>query len=108
MPNIGPFQPSPNIARIAWEVVLNGVPIEIINPRIERIIQPNGTDLIGYPRPMFRIKIGTYMLETSFNIVGNYTAIMQAEYNANSIENIAEFVVEKPFGFPSISVASNH
>ena len=105
MPGIGPFQPSPNIARIAWEVVLNGVPVEVANPRIQRIIQPNGTDIAGYPRPMYRVKKGTYMLETSFAIIGNYTAVMQAEYGNKTIENIAEFVVERPFGYPRIEAA---
>lgn len=105
MSGIGPFQPTPNIARIAWEIVVNGEPVEVANARIERIVQPDGTDLQGYPRSMFKIKKGTYMLETSFDKVGNYTAIMQAEYGNKTIENIAEFVVEKPFGYPQISVA---
>ena len=103
----GPFQPSPNIARIAWETTLNGIPIEVTNPRVQRIIQPNGTDIASYPRSMFRLKIGTYMLETSFSVIGNYTAIMQAEYGGNTIENISEFVVERPFGYPRIEVASD-
>jgi hypothetical protein len=106
MTGIGPFQPN-NIARIAWEVVVNGVPTEVASPRIQRIIQPNGTDIAGYPRSMFRVKEGTYMLETAFLVIGNYTAIMQGEYGNNTIENIAEFVVEKPFGFPRIEVASD-
>lgn len=108
MPGIGPFQPTPNIARIAWEVVVNGVPVEVSNPRIYRIVQPNGTDIVGYPRNMFRIKKGTYMLETSFSVIGNYTAIMQAEYGNDTIENIAEFVVERPFGYPRIEIACDH
>jgi len=108
MSGIGPFQPSPNIARIAWEVLISGIPVEVINPRVQRIIQPNGTDVVGYPRSMFKIKDGTYMLETSFSVIGNYTAIMQAEYGSDTFENIAEFVVEKPFGYPQISVACDH
>jgi hypothetical protein len=102
MSGIGPFQPSPNIARISWEVVLNGVAVEVADPRVERIVQPDGTDLVGYPRSMFRLKKGTYMLETSFEIIGSYTAIMQGEYGNKTIETIAEFVVEKPFGYPKI------
>ena len=105
---IGPFQPHPNIARINWEIVLNGVPVRVANPRIERIIQPNGTNLPGYPRPMSVVKDGTYLLETSFSVIGNYTAIMQGEYGNNTIENIAEFVVERPFGMPRIEVACDH
>lgn len=104
MSGIGPFQPN-MIARIAWETVVNGVATEVANPRIEFIIQPNGTNLPNYPRPMYRVKKGTYTLETVFTTIGNYTAVLQAEYGNETIENIAEFVVEKPFGFPRIEVA---
>jgi len=104
MSSIGPFQPG-DVARIALEIVVNGVATPVANPRVQRIIQPNGTDLAGYPKNMSTVKSGTYVLETVFNIIGNYTAILQAELGNSTIEQIAEFVVEKPFGFPKIEIA---
>lgn len=104
MSSIGPFQPG-DVARIALEIVINGVATPVANPRVQKIIQPDGTDLTGYPKSMNPIKSGTYILETTFNIIGNYTAILQAELGGSTIEQIAEFVVEKPFGFPKIEVA---
>ena len=106
MPTIGPFQPS-DIARITLEIKLNGTPIAGANPRVQRIIMPNGQDIPGYPRPMFAVKTGTYMLETSFSMVGNYTAFLQAEVGSSTMEQIAEFVVERPYGYPRIEVASD-
>lgn len=107
MSHLGPFQPD-TIARINWEVLVNGVTTNVVDPRIERIVAPDGTYLSGYPRPMYKESTGTYILETSFKDIGNYTAIMQAEYGNETIETIAEFVVEKPFGFPRIEIATNN
>ncbi len=107
MSTIGPFQPG-TIARIAWEIVVNGVATDVTDARIERIVIPDGTYASGYPRSMYKESTGTYILETSFTTIGNYTAILQAEDGNDTIENIAEFVVEKPFGFPSINVATDN
>lgn len=106
MSSIGPFQPN-SLARIALEVVVNGVAVEVVNPRVQRIVGPDGNDLPNYPRSMFRVKKGTYLLETQFTTIGNYTAILQAQYGNDIIEQIAEFVVEKPFGLPRIEIATN-
>jgi len=101
---IGPFQPG-DVARIPLEITINGEAIAIVDPRVERIVLPDGTDAPGYPKPMQTIKSGTYMLETIFNTIGNYTAILQGELGNRTIEQIAEFVVEKPFGYPRIEIA---
>jgi len=104
MSSIGPFQPG-DVARIPLEITINGEAISVVNPRVQRIVLPDGTDASGYPRPMITIKVGTYMLETIFDKIGNYIAILQAELGNKTIEQIAEFVVEKPFGLPRIEIA---
>ena len=103
---VGPFQPG-NKARIPLEVLLNGKPISVDNPRIQRLILPNGSDAVGFPQTMLRIKDGTYMYEFYVHIIGNYTAIIQAEIGIDTIEQIEPFIVEKPWGFPKIEIASN-
>ena len=104
MGSIGPFQPG-DVARIALEITINGEAVAVANPRVQRIILPDGTDASGYPKYMSVVKTGTYVLETVFDKIGNYTAILQAELGNNTIEQIAEFVVEKPFGYPRIEIA---
>jgi len=104
MGNIGPFQPS-DVARIALEIIINGEPIAVANPRVQKIVMPDGTDAPGYPQNMSTVKAGTYIYETVFTTIGNYTAILQAELGNSTIEQIAEFVVERPFGYPRISIA---
>lgn len=107
MGNIGPFQPG-DVARIPLEITVNGEAIAVANPRVQRIILPDGTDAPGYPQYMETIKTGTYMLETIFTKIGSYIAILQAELGNKTIEDIAEFVVEKPFGYPKIEVACDN
>ena len=103
MSHIGPFQPG-DIARIPLEITINGVATAVANPRVQRIVLPDGTSAPGYPQTMSTIKTGTYMYETIFNTIGNYTAILQAEFGNSTIEQIAEFVVEKPYGYPRIEI----
>ena len=107
MGNIGPFQPG-DVARIPLEITINGEAISVANPRVQQIILPDGTNAPGFPRTMETIKIGTYMLETVFTKIGNYIAILQAEFGNKTIEDIAEFVVEKPFGYPRIEIACDN
>ena len=107
MSAIGPFFPG-QVARIAWEIAVNGVPTDVVNPRVERILAPDRSYVPGYPRPMYRESKGTYILETSFNVIGSYTAILQAKYGNDTIEDLAEFVVERPFGFPKIEISTNN
>jgi hypothetical protein len=57
---------------------------------------------------MTALKNGTYIFETSeFTTIGNYTAIIQAEVGGETIEEIEPFIIEKPFGFPRIRVATD-
>jgi hypothetical protein len=106
MSNIGPFQPGDK-ARIPLEITINGVATSVANPRVQRVILPDGTSMAGFPKPMVTIKPGTYMLEIVFTMIGSYIAVLQSEYGNNTIEDIAEFVVERPWGFPRIEVASD-
>jgi len=107
MPGNGPFQIG-TVARINWEILLNAVPVDVVDARIQRIIMPDQTDMPNFPRPMYKVKKGLHILETVFNIAVNYTAILQAEYGNDTIETISEFVVEKAFGFPVIEISTNH
>ena len=101
---LGPFQPGDTV-RIPLEVTLNGVPIAVSDPRVQRIILPNGADAPGYPVSMSTVKTGTYFLEVSFITIGNYLAILQAEFGTDTIEEIESFIIEKPFGLPRIQIA---
>lgn len=103
---VGPFQPG-NKVRIPFEVALNGQAIVILNPRIQRLILPDGTDDINFPQPMIEIKIGIYICEFYVYAIGNYTAILQAELGTSTIERIEPFMVEKPWGFPRIEISSD-
>lgn len=103
---VGPFQPGDK-ARIPLEVVLNGTPLAVVNPRVQRLIMPDGTDAPGFPQMMITLKPGTYMYEFYVYIIGNYTAILQAEFGQSLIEQIEPFTVEKPWGYPRIEVATN-
>lgn len=106
MSNIGPFQPGEK-ARIPLEITINGVATAVGNPRVQRLILPDGTNMSGFPMPMVTIKSGTYMLEIVLTMIGSYIAILQSEYGNNTIEDIAEFVVIRPWGLPRIEVASD-
>lgn len=103
---IGPFQPSDKV-RIPWEVTLNGKALAIGNPRVQRLVLPDLTDMPGFPRPMYALKPGSYVLELPLHMIGNYTIIMQGEYGSETIEDMEAFVVERPFGFPSINAATD-
>ena len=103
--SIGPYQPGDTI-RIPLEVTLNGVPIVVANPRVQQVVLPNGTNAVGFPASMTTVNAGTYYYETSaFTTIGNYTAILQADFGGNVIECIVVFVIEKPFGAPRIEIA---
>lgn len=104
---IGPYQPG-NTVRIPLEVTINGTPTAVTSPRVQTLILPDGTSHPSFPQSMTTIKTGTYMFEIVLTVVGSYTAIIQAELGASTIEQIAEFVIEKPFGFPRIEIASDH
>jgi hypothetical protein len=69
---------------------------------------PDGTDYPGFPRSMTAIKAGTYYLEITLTTLGSYIAILEAEYGNATIEQVAEFVIEKPFGFPRIEIATDN
>lgn len=104
---IGPYQSGEKV-RIPLEVLLNGKAIPVSNARIQRIILPNKTNAAGFPRSMIKLKDGTYIFETTeFSTIGNYTAIIQAEVGGDTIEQIEPFIIQKPFGFPSIRVATD-
>ncbi len=104
---IGPYQPGDKV-RIPLEVTLNGTATAVSNPRVQRLILPGGTDAVGFPIAMQTIKTGVYFYETTqFVTIGNYTAILQAELGANTLEVVESFVIEKPFGTPRIELASD-
>jgi len=107
MSSIGPYQPG-DVVRIPLEVTVNGVPTVVGQPRVQRLIMPDGSDHVGFPRYMTTIKPGTYMLEIVLTTIGSYTAILEAQYGNATIEQIAEFVIERPWGFPKIEIASDH
>ena len=104
--SIGPFKSGDNI-RIPLEVSLNEVPISMSDPRVERIIAPNLTNLSGFPVPMNELKTGVYYYEITLSTIGNYTVIVQAEYEGTTVESVVAFVIEAPteFGQPRIAIA---
>jgi len=104
--NIGPFIVG-ELARIVLEFSQNNIPVEINNPRVQQIFGPDGEEISEYPKSMTEIKSAVYYVEDTFETAGNYTAIIQAEYNLNTIEKIVEFVVNTRFsiGYPRIEVA---
>lgn len=103
--SIGPYQPGDTI-RIPLEVTLNGAPIVVANPRITQIILPDGTNAPGFPVVMTTVNAGTHYYEiNTFTTIGNYTAILQADFGGSVIECIVVFVIEKPFGAPRIEIA---
>jgi hypothetical protein len=106
MSAIGPYQPG-DIVRIPLEVTINGVPTVVGHPRVQKIILPDMSEMPGFPRYMSTVKPGTYMFEIRLTTIGSYTAILEAEYGNATIEQIAEFVIERPWGFPRIEVASD-
>lgn len=106
MSSIGPYQPG-DIVRIPLEITVNGVATSVANPRVYRIIGPDKIDVPGFPQGMTTIKSGTYCFEIRLTKIGSYIAILQAEYGNATIEQIAEFVIEKPFGFPRIEIATD-
>ena len=89
------------------EVTFNGTAQAVTNPRVQRLVLPDQTDAPGYPKAMTFLKSGTYILEVVLTEIGNYTAILQAEFGTETIEAIENFVIEKPFGYPKIEVASD-
>jgi hypothetical protein len=101
MSSIGPYQPG-NTVRIPLEVTVNGVPTAVGQPRVQRLIMPDGSDHAGFPRPMTTIKSGTYMLEIVLTTIGSYTAIIEAQYGNATIEQFAYFVIERHWGFHKI------
>ncbi len=107
MSYIGPFQPGDKV-RIPLEITINGVATAVGNPRVQRMVLPDGSSMPGFPKSMVTIKTGTYMLEIVLTTIGSYVAILQAEYGNNTIEDIAEFTIERPWGFPKIEVASDN
>lgn len=103
--SIGPYQPG-DLIRIPLLITINGAPTDVANARVERIILPNNTDAVGFPRNMVRVQTGTYILEVQeFETIGNYTVIEKAELGGTTIECIVVFVIEKPFGQPRIAIA---
>lgn len=103
--SIGPYQPGDTI-RIPLEVTLNGSPIAVANPRVQQLVLPDGTNAPGFPATMITVNTGTHYYETNaFSTIGNYTAILQADWGTNVIESIVAFVIEKPFGAPRIEIA---
>jgi hypothetical protein len=103
--SIGPYQPGDKI-RIPLEITLNGAPVAVANPRVQRLVLPDGTNAPGFPASMTTLKVGTHIYETtSFSTIGNYTAILQADFGGSIIESIVAFVIEKPFGAPRIEIA---
>lgn len=98
---IGAYQPGDKI-RISLEIVLDGQPVAVNNPRVQSLILPDRTFSTLFPQSMSRIKDGTYIYEFTTNIVGNYTAILQAEYNNTTIEQIETIIVGKLSFHPQI------
>ena len=102
----GPFQQGDTV-RIPLEVLANGKALAVANARVQRLVLPDGTDDSRFPQAMVTLKNGTYILEEVFNDVGNYTAILQAEFGGDTIEEIESFIIEKPFGIPRIEIATD-
>lgn len=105
MLNIGPFVVG-ELGRIVLEFSQNNAPVEVNNPRVQQIFGPDGEEISGYPKLMTEIKSAVYYMEDIFEVAGNYTAIIQAEYNLIIIEKVVEFVVQtRSLGYPRIEVA---
>lgn len=102
--SIGPFQPKDSF-RIPLGITKDDIAIEVTNPRVQQLILPDGTQASGYPKTMTRVKKGTYFLQVSFETIGHYLAIIQAEFGSDTLEEIETFVIEKPFGAPAIRIA---
>lgn len=103
---VGPFQLGETV-RIPLEVTLNGKAYAVSNPRVQRLILPSGMDASGFPATMTALKDGTYIYEFTANYLGSYLAIINAEVGTDTIEQIEPFVVESPFGYPRIEVATD-
>jgi len=101
---IGPFKAG-EIMRIPLAVTLDGQALEVVNPRVQRLVGPGKIDLPGYPQAMQALEIGVYVMEVQLFQTGNYTAIIRAELNGETLEDIEPFVVEPPAGFPRIECA---
>lgn len=108
---IGPFQPG-NIIRIPWLISINGTPTDVSSPRVQRLILPDQSNASGFPKTMTALSTGLYFLEiTGLLTIGNYTAVLQGELTdpqtseVRTVEELAEFIIEKPFGFPRIQIA---
>jgi len=101
---IGPFKAG-DIMRIPLAVTLDGQTVAVSNPRVHRLIIPGKLDASGYPKTMTEIEPGVYCLEVQLFQTGNYTAIIRAELNGDTLEDIEPFVVEAPAGFPRIECA---
>jgi hypothetical protein len=98
---IGPFKAG-DVVRIPLAVTLDGEALAVSNPRVHRLILPDETDATGYPQSMKTAETGVYYLEVQLFPIGNYTAIIRAELNGSTIEDIEPFNVQQPFGFPRI------
>lgn len=101
---IGPFKAG-DIVRIPLAVTLDGKVIAVASPRVHRLVIPDKTDATGYPKSMTELEPGVYCLEVQLFQTGNYTAIIRAELNGDTLEDIEPFVVEPPAGFPRIECA---
>jgi hypothetical protein len=99
--SIGPFRAG-ELMRIPLAVTLNGQAISVANARVQRLIDPVGNDIAGYPKYMITVEDGVYYLEVQLFQTGNYTAIIRAELSGETLEDIEPFVVEPPNGLPRI------
>ena len=101
---MGPFKLGESV-RIPLSVTMDGVSLPVENPRIDRLIAPNGNDINGFPAPMIQASLGIYYYEHKLTQIGNYTAILRCELNGSTLETIETFNVQQPFGFPRIQKA---
>ena len=104
MSGLGPFKAG-DIMRIPLAVTLDGKVIAVASPRVHRLITPGKLDAPGYPKTMTELEVGVYCLEVQLFQTGSYTAIIRAELNGDTLEDIEPFVVEAPAGFPRIECA---
>ena len=103
---IGPFVVGEK-ARIALEVLDNGIPVEVGNPRVTRIIDPDGEDLDGFPLLMDKSpQKAIYYVDFVFEKVGPHLCVLNADYGSSavSIEQIGEAMVttRTSVGYPRI------
>lgn len=98
---IGPFKAG-EIIRIPLIVTLNNQAVSVANARVERLINPNGNNLSGYPKLMQMVETGVYYLKVQLFQTGNYTATIRAEMGNNTIEDIETFIIEPLNGLPRI------